>query len=203
VSREYQAGFFSALYFQWMAPLMSVGYQRPLELNDIWAVNPDRSVDVMAAKLKEALKRRKANPGKLDPLAMAMYDTLKTDLWIGGACQLTAGCTQVLSPFTLKYLISFVEEAYNAKVDGGASPSIGRGIGLVIGIASMQMVQSMCMNHSFYRGMLVGGQARSTLIACIFEKQGSEPLHPLHIGPSRVDVGDIRQLHSGCYTYST
>jgi ABC-type multidrug transport system fused ATPase/permease subunit len=170
VSREYQAGFFSALYFQWMAPLMSVGYQRPLELNDIWAVNPDRSVDVMAAKLKEALKRRKANPGKLDPLAMAMYDTLKTDLWIGGACQLTAGCTQVLSPFTLKYLISFVEEAYNAKVDGGASPSIGRGIGLVIGIASMQMVQSMCMNHSFYRGMLVGGQARSTLIACIFEK---------------------------------
>ena len=170
VSREFQAGFFSALYFQWMAPLMSVGYQRPLELNDIWAVNPDRRVDVMATKLKEALKRRRANPGKLDPLAMAMYDTLKTDLWIGGACQLTAGCMQVLSPFTLKYLIIYVEEAYNAKVNGDASPPIGRGIGLVIGITCMQMVQSMCMNHSFYRGMLVGGQARSTLIACIFEK---------------------------------
>ena len=170
VSREYQAGFLSLLYFQWMAPLMSVGYQRPLELNDIWAVNPDRSVDVMAARLKEAMKRRNANPGKLDPLAMAIYDTFKKDFWIGGACQLTAGCMQVLTPFTLRYLITFVEEAYIAKINGGASPSVGRGVGLVIGITSMQMVQSLCMNHFFYRGMLVGGQARSTLIACIFEK---------------------------------
>jgi ATP-binding cassette subfamily C (CFTR/MRP) protein 1 len=170
VTREYQAGFFSALYFSWIAPLMSVGYQRPLELNDIWAVNPNRSVDVMVAKLKEALKRRKAKPGKLDPLVMAIYDTFKNDFWIGGACQLTAGCLQVLSPFTLKYLITFVEEAYNAKVNGGASPPIRRGLGLVIGITCMQMVQSLCMTQFYYRGMLVGGQARSTLIACIFEK---------------------------------
>ncbi|KAN0114469.1 P-loop containing nucleoside triphosphate hydrolase protein [Hyaloscypha variabilis] len=170
VTREYQAGLFSTLYFQWIAPLMSVGYQRPLELNDIWAVNPDRSVDVMVAKLKEALKRRKANPGKLDPLAMAVYDTFKKDFWIGGVCQLTASCMQVLSPFTLKYLIIFVEEAYDAKVNGGASPSIGRGVGLVVGITCMQMVQSLCMSQFYYRGMLVGGQVRSTLIACIFEK---------------------------------
>lgn len=170
VTREYQAGFFSALYFQWIAPLMSVGYQRPLELNDIWAVSPDRSVDVMVAKLKEAMKRRKANRGKLDPLAMAMYDTFKKDFWIGGICQLTAGCMQVLSPFTLRYIITFVEEAYNAKVNGGISPSIGRGIGLVISITCMQIVQSLCMTQFYYRGMLVGGQVRSTLIACIFEK---------------------------------
>jgi hypothetical protein len=149
---------------------MSVGYPRPLELNYIWAVNLDRSVDVMVAKLKKAMKRRKANPGKLDPLAMAMYDTFKGDFWIGGACQLAAGCMQVLSPFTLKYLITFVEEASNAKVNCSASPPIGRGVGLVIGITWMQMVQSQCMTQFYYRGMLVGGQARSTLIACIFEK---------------------------------
>jgi len=170
VTREYQAGFFSSLYFQWIAPLMSVGYQRPLELNDIWAVNPDRSVDVMVARLKTALQRRNANPGKLDPLAVAIYDTFKKDFWIGGACQLTAACMQVLSPFTLKYLIIFVEEAYNAKVNRGTSPPIDRGVGLVIGITCMQMIQSLCMSQFYYRGMLVGGQARSTLIACIFEK---------------------------------
>jgi hypothetical protein len=33
--------------------------------------------------------------------------------------------------------------------------------------------------------------------------QGSEPLHPLHFGPSRVDVQFFRQLQSGCNTYST
>ena len=40
VSREYGANIFSHLTFQWMSPLMSAGYQRPLELNDIWLVNP-------------------------------------------------------------------------------------------------------------------------------------------------------------------
>jgi len=50
VSGEYRAGFFSALYFQWMVPLMSVGYQRPLELKDIWNVNPDRGVEGVSKK---------------------------------------------------------------------------------------------------------------------------------------------------------
>lgn len=170
VSREYNAGFFSMLTFQWMAPLMTKGYQRPLELNDVWAVNPNRSVDVMATKLKAALKKRKANPGRLSPLVMAMYDTFRKEFLIGAACQLTAACVQVLSPFTLKYLITFASEAYYATHGGPPAPSIGRGIGLVIGITCMQMVQSMTTNHFIYRGMMVGGQVRSTLIAVIFEK---------------------------------
>ena len=170
ISKEYQAGLFSSLTFQWMTPLMSVGYQRPLELNDIWTVNPDRSVAVLAARLREAVKRRKHSSGKSDPLAMAIYDTFKKDIWIGGLCQLTAACMQVLSPFTLKYLIAFVEEAYSARSNGGASPPIGRGVGLVVGITCMQLMQSLCINQYFYRGMLVGGQTRSALIACIFEK---------------------------------
>ncbi|RMZ88029.1 hypothetical protein DV736_g4741, partial [Chaetothyriales sp. CBS 134916] len=170
VSREYRAGFFSRLYFQWVAPLLSVGYQRPLELNDIWTVNPDRGIAVLSVELNNALKKRKANLGKLDPLAMAMYDTFKTEFLIGGACQLIAACIQVLTPFTLKYLIAFAQEAYNAKFNGGVSPPVARGVGLVIGIACMQMVQSLCTNHTLYRGMMVGGQARATLIACVFEK---------------------------------
>lgn len=170
VSGEYRANVASALYFQWMVPLLSTGYQRPLELNDIWAVNPDRSVDKLAATFKVALARRKANAGKLDPLLLAMFDTFKKDFLIGGVCQLIAGTVQVLSPFVLKYLILYVQEAYDASFSSGIPSGIGRGIGLVVGIASMQMLQSLCTNQYYYRGMMVGGQARSTIIACIFEK---------------------------------
>nr|POE63715.1 oligomycin resistance atp-dependent permease yor1 [Quercus suber] len=170
VSREYHAGFFSILTFQWMAPLMTVGYQRPLEFNDIWEVNPDRGVELLATRLKTALRTRKANPGRLNPLVMALYDTFKREFLIGGACQLTAACIQVLSPFTLKYLIAFAAEAYLAQQGTQPAPNIGRGIGLVVGITCMQMIQSMTTNHFIYRGMIVGGQARSTLIAVIFEK---------------------------------
>ncbi|KAK1071384.1 ATP-binding cassette transporter yor1 [Friedmanniomyces endolithicus] len=169
VSREYGAGFFNKLYFQWMAPLMSVGYQRPLEVTDIWKVNPDRSVEKLQPMLEENLRKRKA-AGSKRPLQAALFDTFKREFIIGGACQLTAACVQVLSPFTMKYLIAFAGEAYYATHNGTPAPSIGRGVGLVIGITCMQMIQSLTTNHFIYRGMTVGGQARGALIAIIFDK---------------------------------
>ena len=171
-SREQTAGFFSILTFQWVSPLMSVGYQRSLELNDIWHVNPDRSVDVMRSRLLTSLEYRKSRKGKdwFEPLPMALYDTFKKEFWIGGICNFISAMLQVLSPFTLKYLIAFAGRAYAASIGTGAAPHIGEGIGLVVGITCMQIIQSGCVNHFIYRGMMVGGQARSTLISTIFAK---------------------------------
>ncbi|KZF24766.1 P-loop containing nucleoside triphosphate hydrolase protein [Xylona heveae TC161] len=169
VSREHGAGFFSRLTFQWMSPIMAVGYQRPLELNDIWLVNPDRSVDVMVAKLDASLRERVAR-GDKQPLFWAMHDTFKVEFWIGGLCQLTGSIFQVISPFTMRYLISFATDAYIAQRRGTPGPNIGHGIGLVIGITLMQIFQSLGMSHSMYRGMMVGGQSRAVLISLIFEK---------------------------------
>lgn len=169
VSREHKASFFSVLYFQWINPLMVAGYQRPLELNDIWQVNPDRSVYVLSEKLNAAYKKRKEQGGK-NRMAMALFDTFKFEFILGGSCQLTSAILQVMSPFVMKYLIRFAGEAYYASQGLGATPAIGRGLGLVFGITGMQIVQSMCTNHFIYRGMMVGGQARAVLISVIFDK---------------------------------
>ncbi|WPH03689.1 oligomycin resistance atp-dependent permease yor1 [Acrodontium crateriforme] len=169
-SREFQAGFFSLLIFQWMAPLMSVGYQRPLEVNDVWAVNPNRRMELLADRLRKAFAERKKQKARFTPLVMALYDTFKFEFLLGAACQLTASCLQVLTPFVMKYLIKFAGEAYYASQGKAPVPPIGEGIGLVFGITGMQMIQSMCTNHFIYRGMLVGGQARSVLITVIFDK---------------------------------
>lgn len=168
-SREHNASFLSVLYFQWINPLMVAGYQRPLELNDIWQVNPDRSVYVLSEKLNAAYKKRKEQGGK-NRMAMALYDTFKFEFILGGSCQLTSAILQVMSPFVMKYLIRFAGEAYYASQGLGATPAIGRGLGLVFGITGMQIVQSMCTNHFIYRGMMVGGQARAVLISVIFDK---------------------------------
>ncbi|KAF2810073.1 P-loop containing nucleoside triphosphate hydrolase protein [Mytilinidion resinicola] len=169
VSREFHAGFLSLMTFQWMAPLMTVGYQRPLEVNDIWRVNPNRSADVLGKKLDAAFKKRVAS-GDPKPLMKALYDTFKWEFIFGGCCQLTSSLLQSLAPFVLRYLINFSVEAYVAKTYGRPAPSVGKGIGLVIGITLMQMVQSMATNHFMYRGMMIGGQARAVLIAVIFDK---------------------------------
>ncbi|MCJ1386173.1 hypothetical protein MMC17_009299 [Xylographa soralifera] len=169
VSREYGAPFLSLLTFQWMAPLMSTGYQRTLELNDIWLVNPNRASPILSNKLSASFQGRVAR-GDRYPLLWALYETFKFEFWLGGICQLFASVFTVLSPFTLRYLISFAAQAYEAQVTNTPAPHISQGIGLVIGITAMQVCQSMGTNHFIYRGQMVGAQSRGTLITVIFEK---------------------------------
>ncbi|KAK4148084.1 ATP-binding cassette transporter YOR1 [Dichotomopilus funicola] len=169
VCPEYNAGFFSSLIFQWIAPLMSRGYKRPLEFNDIYSVNPDRAVDPMTDKLRAVFKRR-LNEGDKFPLMWAINETFFREFWFGGACALLSSVMQVMSPFVLRYLIQFAADAYIASLRGLPAPNIGHGIGLVVGITLMQVVQSLATNHFLYRGMLVGGMTRAALISLIYEK---------------------------------
>lgn len=123
----------------------------------------------MTLKLQASFKKR-VERGDRYPLLWAMHETFKIEFWIGGICQFFANIFQVISPFTLRYLISFAADAYAAQQAGTPSPSIGKGLGLVFGITFMQMCQSLGTNHFIYRGMLVGGQSRAVLISVIFEK---------------------------------
>ncbi|KAI4868362.1 ATP-binding cassette transporter protein YOR1-like protein [Hypoxylon rubiginosum] len=169
ISREYTAGFFSKLTFQWMAPLMSVGYKRPLEQDDIWLVNPDRAAEKMTTNVREAFDRR-IEKGEKYPLLWALHEVFFWEFWFGGMCSLVSSVLQVMSPFTLRFLIQFAQEAWDASQNGGPPPEIGAGIGLVIGVTIMQIFQSLGVNQFIFRGMMIGGQSRAVLISLIFEK---------------------------------
>ncbi|PKS10784.1 hypothetical protein jhhlp_002541 [Lomentospora prolificans] len=166
---EYKAGFFSSLTFQWMTPLMTVGYRRPLQENDLWTVNPNRAAEPMTERLRENFQRRVAK-GESYPLLWAIFETFRFEFILGGLCQLVSTVLQVMSPFTLRFLIQFATDAYIANMENLPAPAIGRGIGLVIGVTAMQIIQSLCTNHFIYRGMMVGGETRAVLIGLIFEK---------------------------------
>ncbi|KAF9692397.1 hypothetical protein EKO04_009468 [Ascochyta lentis] len=169
VCPEYTASLLSRISFQWMQPLMATGYKRPLEKTDIWAVNPDRSAEVLIERLNAAFAKRLEQGGD-KPLLMAMYDTFKREFIIGGLCQLSASIIQAVAPFVLRYLINFAVKAYVAQRTDAPAPNIGEGIGLVVGITAMQALQSLATNQFMYRGMMVGGQARAVLITAIFDK---------------------------------
>ncbi|RMZ83004.1 hypothetical protein DV737_g1762, partial [Chaetothyriales sp. CBS 132003] len=169
VCREYFAGFLSLLTFQWINPLMTVGYKRPIELNDIWLVNPNRAADVLVGRLMTCFKQRAAR-GERNPLIWAMFDTVRGEFLFGGVCALFSALFQVFSPFTTRYLIQFATDAWIADKTDRQGPHIGHGIGLAVAITFMQICQSVATNHFIYRGMMVGGQLRAALIDAIFEK---------------------------------
>ncbi|KAL2860964.1 ATP-binding cassette transporter YOR1 [Aspergillus lucknowensis] len=168
-SREHGASWLSLAYFQWMSPLMKVGYLRPLELQDIWTVNPDREVELLSKKLEDALDRR-TNAGAKRPLLGALYDTFRSEFILGGICQLLSSLLIVFAPYLTRYLIAFAMDAYVAQHTGQPAPNIGRGMGFAIGITLMQAMQSLCTNQFLYRGQIVGGQVRAVLILHIFKK---------------------------------
>lgn len=169
VCPEYNASFFSLLTFQWMQPLMTVGYKRTIEFNDIWRVNPDRGSETMINRLMPAFQARTAR-GEQNPLGWALFDTFRGEFLFGGICALFSALLQVFSPFATRYLIQFATDAWVADRSGGNAPPIANGIGLVIGITFMQVCQTTATNHFLYRGMVVGGEARAVLINAIFEK---------------------------------
>ncbi|EEY18039.1 multidrug resistance-associated protein [Verticillium alfalfae VaMs.102] len=171
-SREYHAGFFSLLIFHWMGPLMNVGYKRQLEHNDLWHVNPDRTAEKLSLKLQASFEKR-VKKGEKYPLLWAMHETFFFEFWLGGMLQVMSTVFQVLSPFTLRFLIQFANDAWDATRNDSPPPPIGHGIGLVLGVTFMQVFQSLGTNHFIYRGMIVGGQARAVLISVIFEKSMS------------------------------
>ncbi|KAJ6152874.1 hypothetical protein N7497_007193 [Penicillium chrysogenum] len=169
VSHEHGASIFSIISFQWMSPLMKVGYLRPLDLQDIWTVNPDRAVDVLSGRLDAALEKR-TESGINRPLLWALYDTFRFEFLLGGICQLFSSLLLVFAPYLTRYLIAFATEAYVAQKAGHPVPHIGKGMGFVVGITCMQALQSLCTNQFLYRGQVVGGQIRAVLISHIFNK---------------------------------
>ncbi len=120
-------------------------------------------------KMRESFKRRVAK-GEKNPLLWAMHETF----WVersGSAApvSLALQLLQVISPSPCASSSSSppmpTSPAWRALL-----PHIGAGVGLVLAVTIMQMLQSLGTNHFIYRGMLVGGMTRASLISLIYEK---------------------------------
>lgn len=55
---EATANFFSLVTFQWITPLLDLGYARPLEAPDLWKLQKDRGAAIVADKITASFTRR-------------------------------------------------------------------------------------------------------------------------------------------------
>jgi hypothetical protein len=149
--------------------ICETGYRRRLLWNDIPIVHEARTATLIQAKLNDAFQRH-VQRGDSYPLIRAIYDAFRYDFWLSALCQALTGVLQVVAPFTLRYLIVYAQDSWNARQTGGESPSIGIGLGLTFGITAMLMIQSLTVSHFHYRASLLGGQTRGALTSMIFLK---------------------------------
>ncbi|EIN04040.1 hypothetical protein PUNSTDRAFT_55872 [Punctularia strigosozonata HHB-11173 SS5] len=57
---EQNAGWFSLLAFNWITDLLALGYARPLEASDLYALQPERSAALIADRIEASFEKRKA-----------------------------------------------------------------------------------------------------------------------------------------------
>ncbi|EEY21461.1 canalicular multispecific organic anion transporter 1 [Verticillium alfalfae VaMs.102] len=178
-SPEENASFISQLLFAWLGPLLTTGYKRPLEYEDIWLVPQARSASYLAQSVIKSFENlaidkqhhRSQRRWGLPVLAWALHRCFKFDFWVGGLCQLVESILQAMAPFTLRFLIIFARDAHSfIRGEQDSQPPLGRGVGLVLAITAMQVIQSFSSSHFHYRSTLFGGESRSALIAVAFSK---------------------------------
>lgn len=124
---------------------------------------------LLTERIQTAFEKRYKR-GDKHPLLWALNEVFFWEYWFAGACRMTADVLMVINPFILRYLIAFAVESYRAQQTGEPGPSVGKGVGLAVGIALIQGIVSLCAGQFVFHSMMVGGQIRAGLIAMIFDK---------------------------------
>lgn len=130
VSGEYLASRVSYLTFSWITRLIRHAHKQPLEDFDVWAVNPERQVDVLTHNFTANFERN-IEHGLYHPLLRALFFTFRAEFLVGGICQFISITIQVISPFALRYVIEAASQTYHAHLGSGVGRAIGKGVVLV------------------------------------------------------------------------
>ncbi|KAL3417771.1 ABC transporter family protein [Phlyctema vagabunda] len=163
-SPELGANLISKITFDWMNSLLLVGYRRTLTETDFPQLNPSRKTGPNNAKIRKQLHER-SSKGEKHPLLSSLMYVFWREYWLAGASLLISTCVQGLSPLVLKYIIQYASDSYY-----GDAPPIGRGIGLVLALVAMLTISAFAINSWVFRGLVVGGMARASLIGLIYSK---------------------------------
>ncbi|PPQ72540.1 hypothetical protein CVT26_004018 [Gymnopilus dilepis] len=118
---------------------------------------------------KEAEWKNKTGKKKAS-LVWAMNDSVKWWFWSAGLFKLVGDTAQVTSPLVMKAIITFVSESYYGHKFGQPIPSIGKGVGLSLGLLAMQIIASLGTQQFNYRSASTGVLIRGGMITAIYDR---------------------------------
>ncbi|CAG8704303.1 27994_t:CDS:2, partial [Dentiscutata erythropus] len=167
---EASANLFSVITFWWANSLMSLGYKRPLEKEDLYVLNDARTSKILTDKFDVEWKKETQKVGKNPSLVKALYRVVGAKFFLAGVCRIVSDTIQVFSPLILKLLLNFVTEAYTSNFDSGPQPPVYVGYLLAVAMFLMQMSVTVLQNLYFYFSMETGVLTRSILITAIYRK---------------------------------
>ncbi|XP_057763901.1 ABC transporter C family member 12-like [Salvia miltiorrhiza] len=158
VCPERGANFFSAIYFDWMTPLMQQGYKRPITEKDVWKLDSWDQTETLSRKFQKSWEEeaQRSKPW----LLRALNRSLGGRFWYGGIFKIGSDLSQLAGPVILNHLLQSLERGEPAWI--GYIYALSIFFSVSIGV--------LCEARYFQNVMRVGFRLRSTLVAAIFRK---------------------------------
>ncbi|KAG7393083.1 hypothetical protein PHYPSEUDO_012418 [Phytophthora pseudosyringae] len=158
----------SVISAHWLQPLVSLGAQKVLEKEDVWAVAPPDSCDVLHERFRLQHSPGSEEPLNLPHVAVAFLRTFWRQLVtiIANYCVYMAA--MVLQPFIAKATLQFLDDEPNVfRIDNGYVL-----VALMVGVS---FVGVTCLNYGFFLSSRVGANMRAIAMDLVYRRRCASP----------------------------
>ncbi|KAL1814377.1 ABC transporter C family member 8-like isoform X2 [Daucus carota subsp. sativus] len=182
LSRLGQANLFSKLAFSWVTPLLSLGYSKPLVLDDIPYLATDDQAIVANQKFVQAwdslLKERDSNSTKNLVFWAIARNYWREMVFVGICAFLRAACLS-LSPLLLYGFVNYS--------NGDTGNTTWEGVLLVGSLMIAKIVESISNRQFYFSSRRYGMRMRSALMVAVYQKL----LRLSSVGRRRHSTGEV------------
>ncbi|ORZ17222.1 multi drug resistance-associated protein MRP [Absidia repens] len=160
---EDTSNIFSRLTFEWMTPLMRLGYEKPLTMDDLWDLKQDDQSGIVGEKFEKYwdIEMRKEHPS----LLRALVHTLGGPFFLAALFKALQDVLQFTQPLLLKELMVWV-----ASYATSSPEPAYRGILIAVGMFVTAVCQTMFLHQYFHRCFMTGMRLRAALVTAIYRK---------------------------------
>ncbi|KAF0696136.1 Aste57867_13082 [Aphanomyces stellatus] len=152
-------GCLSQMLFTWMNPLMELGNKRPLEMDDLFRLNPELRADAASARFEKhwALELEKTCPS----LPYALFCAFGGKFLAAGLLRLIRDTLQFIGPYVIQRVIAYL-------LTPEAPPMEGAICTLLIFVGGI--LQSFCFRNYMYLVFETGLLCRTALVTAVYQK---------------------------------
>ena len=176
-----QVGFLKKLTFSWIGPLLSLGYSKPLSLEDIPSLGSEDEANIGYQKFKQAwdsLVREKGPDNTMNFVLRSILKVyMKENIFIG-ICALLRTISVVVSPLILYAFVNYANSN---------EENLQQGLSIMGCLILSKVVESLSQRHWSFYSRRCGMRMRSALMVAVYAKQ----LKLSSLGRRRHSTGEI------------
>ncbi|KAI7735774.1 hypothetical protein M8C21_000536, partial [Ambrosia artemisiifolia] len=175
-----EPSFLSKLVFSWVNPLISLGYRKPLVLDDIPPLTPKDQACVAYEQFKmawDSLQREKTS-NNVNLVGRALKKVYYKEMVLTGIYALIRTIAVIFGPLLLYAFVNYS----NSEIK-----NLQHGLLLVGCLIVVKVLESLSQRHFFFDAKRLGMRMRSALMVAVYDKQ----LKLSSLGRKRHSTGEV------------